>query len=333
MKSIFGLILLVFSLTLSAPAQQPAQAMADDSSSAGKIEPLPTLPPGVVLHDPVPFPPGFREKLGPDAALADAHKAVVYATVDGQPLLLDLYVPKQAAKPIPLLIWIHGGGMRAGSRTFMGGRIFPFIPLGYAVATIDYRLAPGTLWPGMLYDCKAAVRYLRAHAADYGYDPKRFAVAGDSAGGILSAMIGATGDRPEFEGNEGTPGVSSAVQAAAPFFGGYDFTDVNTHATPQKLASVKFWLGVSPPDDLAKARTASAVYYLDSKTPPFFVAHGTGDKTAPFIQSVDLDRALTKAGVPHETYFIKGAPHEFGDQGCLDALIAFLNKYLRPGQP
>jgi acetyl esterase/lipase len=311
----------------------PALVLASFLSCSAGVARAQTAPP---MHDPQPLalaPQDMGPELMKDAALADVHIGLPYATVDGHPLLLDLCIPKAAAKPVPLFVWIHGGGMKAGSRTGSRVRILPLIPLGYAVASLDYRLAPGTTWPGQLYDCKAAIRWLRAHAAQYGYDPNRIGVGGDSAGGTLVAMLGTTADRPEMEGNEGTPGVSSAVQVVAFLFGGADFTDMSSHPTDQKIQSIAVWLGASPKDDPAKAKTASAVFYVDAKTPPFFLAHGSADNNAPMQQSLDLDAALTKAAIPHQLYLIKGAPHEFKDQGATDAMIAFLNKYLKPGQP
>jgi acetyl esterase/lipase len=288
------------------------------------------------MHEPQPLKLALSDMAGElanDAAMGDVHIGLTYATVDGKPLLLDLVVPKSAAKPVPLLIWFHGGGMRAGTRTGSRVRILPLIPLGYAVATVDYRLAPGTIWPGQLYDCKAAIRWLRAHAAQYGYDPNRIGIGGDSAGGTLVAMLGTTGDKPEFEGSEGTPGVSSAVQVVIDYFGGSDFTDESSHPTDQKLQSIALWLGASPKDDPVKAKSASAVYHVDAKTPPFFLAHGSADNNSPMQQSLDMDAALKKAGIPDELYLIRGAPHEFRDQGATDAMIAFLNQYLKPGKP
>jgi acetyl esterase/lipase len=290
-----------------------------------------------VMHDRIPLAVSDQKAVYAQGqkfrAMADVHEGITFATVNGAPLLLDLYVPKKIVKPMPLLVWVHGGAMLVGTRIRSRSRIFPFIPLGYAVATIDYRLAPGAQWPAQLYDCKAAIRWLRAHASEYGYDPGRIVVGGDSAGGHLVAMLGTTGDRPELEGTEGTPGVSSAVQLVLDLFGAADYTDDSSHPTDDRLAMIALWLGASPKADPAKARAASPVFYVDSKTCPFFLAHGSADRSSPMQQSLDMDAALKKANIPDELYLIKGAQHEFRDQGATDAMVAFANKYMKPGQP
>ena len=136
---------------------------------------------------------------------------------------LDLYLPEKVDHPLPIVVWIHGGGWQAGNK----GQRCPAIPLaaaGYAVASINYRLSQHALFPAQLEDCKAAIRWLRANAAQYHFDPKHVGVWGLSAGGHLAGLLGTTGGMKEFEGKGGNLDQSSRVQAVADWCGPMDFT-------------------------------------------------------------------------------------------------------------
>ncbi|NQT87653.1 alpha/beta hydrolase, partial [bacterium] len=100
--------------------------------------------------------------------------------------------------PLPIVVWIHGGAWRAGTKSL--GRVMPLVERGYAVAAITYRLTGEAQWPAQIQDCKCAIRWLRAHAAEHGIDPDRIGVWGSSAGGHLVAMLGTAGDVEAFEG-------------------------------------------------------------------------------------------------------------------------------------
>jgi len=154
-----------------------------------------------------------------------AHRDLVFGKADGIELTLDLYLPSNPIRSVPLIIYIHGGGWRGLDKSWCP---YPmrFLTLEYAVASINYRLAPDATFPAQLHDCKAAVRWLRAHAEDFHFLGDRIGVWGDSAGGHLAAMLGVTGKRPELEGNCGTPGVSSQVQAVCDWFGPTDLVSI-----------------------------------------------------------------------------------------------------------
>lgn len=144
-----------------------------------------------------------------------------------RPLYLDLYRPEPAVGPLPLLVYIHGGGWIEGSKDNCPGDTFA--RYGYAVACADYRLAnangcPAALtFPAQIHDIKAAVRWLRQHAAEYGLDPDRFGAFGDSSGGHLAALLGVSQGVAELEGTANL-GVSDAVQAVADWYGPVDVT-------------------------------------------------------------------------------------------------------------
>jgi len=169
------------------------------------------------------------------------------------------------------------------------------------------------------------VRWLRAHASDYGCGVDKIGAMGDSAGGQLVSMLGLTNDNPPFEGDEGTPGVSSSVQAVADFFGPSDLTtlDVNVagHAVPRLLGGL-------PANMMDKSRQASPLFNITSQAPPFVIVHGDADQIVPIQQSINLYNALIKAGVDAQLYVMKGRPHGANDDHAMDLVTAMFNKYL-----
>ena len=263
------------------------------------------------------------------------HQDIIYAAPDGNPLKLDLCLP-DATGPVPLVIWVHGGGWMAGDKTMALA-----VPLtrkllhaGIAVASINYRFSNAATFPAQLYDCKAAVRWLRANAATYDIDPKRIAAAGDSAGGQLVALLGTTADRPKLEGDEGNPGVSSRVVAVCDFFGPADFANWNKdNPKPQAVENpsdpIAKLIGGTIADNLDKARAASPVTYVDAKSSPFYILHGDADDTVPIAQSMMLNDALKQAGVPSTLYIVHGEGHEFKSPAAFARAFDFLKHYLR----
>lgn len=148
---------------------------------------------------------------------------VQYGLAGGVPLLMNIELPDpKPSKPVPAILFFHGGGWSGGSRTDMMSRCDLVSKQGYVGASVEYRLSAVAPFPAQLQDCKCAVRYLRANAAKYGIDPNRIAVWGCSAGGHLVAMMGLTEGIPEFEGDGGNPGVSSKVQLVVDCFGPTD---------------------------------------------------------------------------------------------------------------
>src|ERR1700757_981344 len=145
----------------------------------------------------------------PEGALLE--RDVEYATPDGQHLQLDLARPKNGDGPFPAIVCIHGGGFRAGTRQGYDGLCIRLAQNGYFAATVSYRLAPKYQFPAAIHDVKAAVRWMRANAGTYHFDPAKIGVTGDSAGGHLAQFLGVTGGVTEFEGDGGNRDQSSAV--------------------------------------------------------------------------------------------------------------------------
>ena len=269
--------------------------------------------------------------LGPASAAfaqdVETIRNIEYARPDDFPLQLDLYIPRGIPKPMPVVLWVHGGGWCAGNKDIP--MVLPLVKLGFAVASIDYRLSQQAIFPAQIYDCKAAVRWLRAHAEKYGFNPNRIGAAGASAGGHLVALLGTTANHPELEGDEGNPGVASAVQAVCDFFGPTDFTDLGEAYSNLRDDVVARLLGGSIAENMTKARAASPVFYVDAHSCPFYIAHGDADRVVPLGQSVELDAALKKAGVPSTLYVVKGGGHGFNDPLAFAGAVAFLKRYLQ----
>ena len=179
----------------------------------------------------------FMEVAGPaKPAWSDGYRRIndiPYAEVDGHRLPLDLYLPADVNNA-PLVVWVHGGAWRRGSKSNM-----PLIDLvqgGFAVASVDYRLSPVAKFPAQVHDGKAAIRFLRGSAAKFGIDAERVGIAGSSAGGHLAALIGVTNNHPALEGNVGDyDDQSSAVHAIVDYYGPTNFLTILKQSTPHGL--------------------------------------------------------------------------------------------------
>lgn len=246
---------------------------------------------------------------------------------------LDLYLP-ETGQGWPLLIWIHGGAFRAGSKE---NKVpLDYLAAGYAVASINYRLSQHALFPAQIEDCKAAVRWLRANAGQFGFDPLRFGVWGESAGGHLVAMLGTAGSTDEFDVGEHLD-QSSRVTAVVDYFGPTDFCQMDAHRRPEGMVhdtpdSPESELVGGPiqehPDWVARA---NPVTYVTHNAPPFLIVHGDQDPLVPYHQSVLLEAALKKVGVPVTFYTVKGAGHgRFTDPKVPELTRGFLDKHLKP---
>ena len=200
---------------------------------------------------------------------------VEYASVDDHRLLLDLYLPERV-EGAPLLVWVHGGAWRAGSKSRMP--LEALVKDGWAIASVDYRLTPVARFPAQVHDIKAAVRFLRAKAADYGFDTERIAVAGNSAGGHLAALVGTTNGHKDLEGSVGRHlEESSNVQATVSFYGASNLTSILNQSTPHglgvRIPALQLLLGGQPEDKTEIARLASPIFHVDPSDPPLLLIH------------------------------------------------------------
>jgi acetyl esterase/lipase len=254
---------------------------------------------------------------------------------------LDIYFPERPAeKPLPLLIWIHGGGWSAGTKT--GSPYISQLSRGYVAASIEYRFSQKAKFPAQIQDCQAAIRWLRANAKKYGIDPNRIGVGGASAGGHLAALVGTSGGQNAFPKIGGNLDQSDRVQAVCDIFGPTDFWTVVAQAEADKTVKYAFdWnhgdpysklIGAKLGQDKQPCDAVSPVNYVTRDDPPFLILHGDRDTLVPYAQSVELTDLLTKAGVDVTLQRLPGAGHG-GPSFALPAIIeltnAFFDKHLK----
>jgi acetyl esterase/lipase len=249
---------------------------------------------------------------------------VEYCRPDGVPLAMDLYTPPAgAARPAPVVMYTHGGGLILGGRKTSGlgaalanpaGALFD--PLrqrlnarGFVVASIDYRLPPATPWPGPLEDAKCAVRFLRAHASGLGIDPDRIGVWGSSSGGLLASLVGLAGPGAGFDQGE-YPDRSSAVQAVVDMFGAADVDDL---ADSSPFLHFCLWVGVG--GDTRVRHAMSPTTYVAPQAPPFLILHGDQDRDIRPRHSRELAGRLRAAGVTVTMIEVHGTGHTLDTPG------------------
>ena len=272
------------------PPMPPGYASQEEVMSAALGGKLEVVMPGA----PVPLPDGVTKT-----------KDVEYGRGGDKALLLDLYTPEKLDKPVPGLIFIHGGGWEKGERNDYEYYTVRYAKRGYVVATVTYRLSDEAQFPSALHDVKCAVRWMRANAEKYHVDTDRIAVIGGSAGGHLAMMVGYTAGMPEFEGEGGHAEFSSAVQAVVDLYGPMDLTSEKARGA----GSVKKFLGTTYDENPGAFALASPVTHLSKDDPPTLVIHGTIDKLVPVEQSDRLVERLKALGVPVVYDRFEGWPH------------------------
>lgn len=267
---------------------------------------------------------------------------IEYANVNGKSLLADLYLPEKSDKLAPVVLYVHGGGWVAGDK-HEGVLAAMSLPNDYAVVSINYRFSSEAVFPAQIYDCKAAVRWIRAHAKFYNLDSAHIGAWGASAGGHLVALLGTSGDVKELEGDEGNLDQSSRVEAVCDWFGPTDFlkiddeyahSDVKTvlprAAAPDSLAAKL----IGAPIEKAKEKTerANPITYVTKDDPPMLIMHGDKDPLVPLAQSELLRDALQKAGVEVKLDVIKGAGHGFMSPRIARTVVDFFDAHLKPAK-
>ena len=245
----------------------------------------------------------------PDIGKLRAEKDIKFGKGGDIDLLLDVYHPPEGVAPKRVaVVHLFGGGFFTGNKSAgyiindakaLGAR-------GYTSVSANYRLQSQASWPAQIHDVKAALRWTRANAARIGVDADKIVVAGYSAGGMLALMAAGTNGNAEFEGNVGTPGVSS---------------DVNACIGVYPLASAEIAKGLWPEGKATPEaiKAASPTSYIGAKFAPTIFVHGTADVTVPFASSLDFFSKLNALGVPTALTAIQGAAHAF-DAGALDAV-------------
>lgn len=229
-----------------------------------------------------------------------------YAGNENPKQAVDVYLPKlrTSDKPLPVIALIHGGGWVNGDRLGYGALAIQLARTGhYAAITVGYRLTKEAHWPSQIHDCKAAIRWIRAHAKELNLDADKIAVWGSSAGGHLSSLLGTSGDVKEVEGDLGPyTTFSSRVTCVINQCGPEDFTQSLMFEKDGKPVAkddaVSGLLGGSYTEKHAEAVAASPVTYVTKDDPPFITFHGTKDMRVAYLHAEAIHTALQKAGVP-----------------------------------
>jgi len=253
-----------------------------------------------------------------------AKRDLVYGQGAGRDLHLDFYPSSQPKAP--LLVFVHGGGWCSGNQHSVGLGGQELHDAGFAIASVEYRLAPNSVWPAQVQDVKCAVRYLRSQADSLGVDPNRFGAWGTSAGGHLVALLGLAGPEAGLEGEGGSPGASSGVQAVAELFGPTDLlaADVTTGKGEYFLKGL---LG----GNMELRKPASPITYVHPHSPPFLIMHGEDDELVPFHQALLLEERLQSVHSPVTLVRVQHAGHDFRGNPSPDkpALAARLVAFFR----
>ncbi len=235
---------------------------------------------------------------------------LVYGVADGQQLTMDYYAPKGPGIH-PIAIIIHGGGYQRGnSRSGSEAYCADFLaPAGYAVFSVNYRLAPKYPYPYMVYDVERSVRYLRHNAREWSADPNRIALVGGSAGGFLSNMVGLLGAPGDPSAQDPVDRESAKVEAVVTLFAQSSFATVplnrDVHALLDPLIRQK--------GEKEALREASPITYVSRNAPPFLQILGDRDEYIPFTEATNLQAALRKVGVRCEIIRIPNGTHGTGN--------------------
>lgn len=226
------------------------------------------------------------------------HRSVPFVDRDGKKLALDLYVPAQP-RPAPVVLWLHGGGWKYGHRGF-NLLVRDLTQHGFAVASVEYRLlSKNARWPAAIDDCHDALAWVHRHGARYGLDPARVAVAGESAGGHLAALLG-------------TQAGQARIGAVCALYPPTDLVAMGRRYSKFKRVSIiSQMFDGEIVDRLAAARSASPVAYVSRRSPPFLLYHGDRDWLVPLSQSEALHRRLRAAGIECKLHVVPRAGHAF----------------------
>ncbi len=244
---------------------------------------------------------------------------------------LDLYLPAQPKGP--LLVWIHGGGWRGGTKASPPG--LTMVKNGVAVASLEYRFSPHAIFPAQIEDCKAAIRWLRAHATEYGYRDDMVAAWGASAGGHLVALLAVTGQVHDFDVGANLDR-SSAIQCGLDWFGPADFPNYDPNL-PEPMVQrenpdsvIAQLLGGPLSEKLELARRASPVTWATKAAAPLLIMQGTKDPLVPLDQSQRLADKLKSVGADVTLDVIEGAGHggpQFTTAEKLKLIFEYLTKH------
>ncbi|MCE9603638.1 MAG: alpha/beta hydrolase [Planctomycetia bacterium] len=238
-----------------------------------------------------------------------------YAGNDNPKQQLDIFLPKKRVddKPVPVVVFIHGGGWSGGDRKgYAQPAAFLAASGKYAAISVGYRLSGEKIWPAQIYDCKAAIRWIRAHAKELNIDPERIGATGGSAGGHLVTLLGLTAGNKDLEGDVGEhSGVSSAITCVINFCGPSDLTTplMQGEAAKKDDPAVVGLIGGSLAEKADVAKAVSPLTYVTKQAVPIMTVHGTADARVNYTNAERLDAALKQAGTVSLLIPMQGAGH------------------------
>jgi acetyl esterase/lipase len=258
---------------------------------------------------------------------------VVYAAVPQDPdeppvqLLLDAAFPKETdGQPLPVVVYIHGGGWVMGNKSDGLPMAIAMAEGGYLGVTVQYRLAGQATYPAAVHDCKAAIRFLRANAEALGIDPDRIGVWGHSAGGHLAALLGTSHGVPELDGRLGPQQVSTEVACAVSVSGPADLNHFDGRRGQQVLQQ---WFGLpASKERTQRQRMASPVTHVDPEDPPFLIVHGLRDNIVPPEQGRLLHERIEQSGGQTQFVPVDGAGHMIADPHIYAQIGEFFDEHL-----
>jgi len=257
----------------------------------------------------------------------ESHLDLTFARIGDRSLRLHLYRPKNAGRPLPAIVCIHGGGWNKGDRRHHANIAKALAARGYVTVSIDYRLSGEAQFPAHLHDCKTAVRWLRAHAKKWGVNPKFIGATGASAGGHLAALLGTSGGVRKLQGSGGHADFSSRVQAVAPMAAQSDLMSERTRLVSTREIYRQF-LGGTQEEATDTYRLASPRTHLDAGDPPMFFLAGEQDD--PSTRADVMRRECLALGVPAKLFVVKGAPHPvLKAQKHFDIVVDQLDAFFR----
>lgn len=260
---------------------------------------------------------------------------IPYAGTQNPRQTIDLFLPEKRKKgqALPLVIWIHGGGWKNGDKKsgHSPNRLPAIVQTGrYIGASISYRLSGEEIWPAQIHDCKAAIRWLRAHAKKYGIDQTRIAAWGSSAGGHLVSMLGVTDRNDELEGTVGTHSTqSSKIQAVVNYYGPSALLQMNDH--PSRISHnapdspESQLLGFPIQEKKKLTRQASPLSYVSKDDAPFIHFHGTNDPLVPYAQSKVLHQSMKEQSVSSILITLEKGGHSMPGEFTQKYVIPFLD--------
>jgi acetyl esterase/lipase len=257
-------------------------------------------------------------------------EGVVFGTGAGRDLRCDVYSPVGATTVSPGVLLLHGGGWRRGNRAIMRGYGVRIAREGFVCVASEYRLIGESPWPAAIHDVKAALRWMRVNALNLGIDPQRVAVQGNSAGAHLALIAAATPGKPEFEGEGGHAGASTAVDAVVAIYP----PTVFHFDGPRPSGAVPALALLGEAGSAEIARQASPQTYVTPAFPPTFLIHGSADRVVPPSSSQRMYELLSAARVPVDFHMFAGLPHGFANvpehqRMLAREIVGFLSRHLQ----